>query len=406
MATENPVTLPPRFQFTAAGVQSIPQAALCLMGTVEFGSIHNPVSPVPRQTPRVPQPGAAAVPTDPKVDVDPDSDEDEEELEEDEMTMPVKLTARSGQPIEHWFWGKVAHDLSGFKSPGTKIPLDYAHAADANHSNVIGFCDMTACDMSTGNLDIPGTLVAHDGNIAGSIMKNGKAGIPYQASINFGGGGMQVEHVAEGEKAMVNGYEFEGPGAIIRKWPLRGVAMCLYGADEHTAAQFNNQGGDVPVSIIHPQTEPTPASKETVMSTTVTTEPVTPAKPSKEDFVKAFGKERAAMYLFDDKSFADAQADFAEFTKAEAAKVLNAKDDEIAELKKKLDNAPQGNEPASFDGGKQKSGKGAKKGTGKVDIGNRTYADGSPIGAKQAGNGHRAFAQSLVMPDQHAQRAM
>jgi hypothetical protein len=34
--------------------------------------------------------------------------------------------------------------------------------------------------------------------------------------------------------APVNGYQFEGPGIIVREWPLRGVAICPYGADANT----------------------------------------------------------------------------------------------------------------------------------------------------------------------------
>jgi len=57
------------------------------------------------------------------------------------------------------------------------------------------------------------------------------SGTPYEASIYFGGDGIRVEEVAEGQVAQVNGFQFASPGIVIREWPLRGVAVCPYGAE-------------------------------------------------------------------------------------------------------------------------------------------------------------------------------
>lgn len=46
----------------------------------------------------------------------------------------------------------------------------------------------------------------------------------------------------DGEIAPVNGYDFEGPGVIIREWPLRGVAICPYGADANTESAALSTG--------------------------------------------------------------------------------------------------------------------------------------------------------------------
>jgi hypothetical protein len=68
-----------------------------------------------------------------------------------------------------------------------------------------------------------------------------KEGVPYQASINFGGDGIKIEQVQEGASVQVNGYTLAGPACVIREWPLRGVAICPYGADENTdASSFSN----------------------------------------------------------------------------------------------------------------------------------------------------------------------
>src|SRR5699024_4424486 len=60
-------------------------------------------------------------------------------------------------------------------------------------------------------------------------------------SINFAGDDVQIEEIGENQVAQVNGYEFTGPGIIIRKWPLRGVALCLYGQDSNTKSEFTSQ---------------------------------------------------------------------------------------------------------------------------------------------------------------------
>jgi len=144
-------------------------------------------------------------------------------------TAPVRLVARSGKPIEHWFWGNVVHDLAGMHLHKSKLPIDYVH----DPAEVIGF--LNHFDVESGDLVATGALVPFkDSDRATEIIHKAKAGVPYEASINFGGDGIRFEEVAEGQVAQVNGYQFEGPGIIIREWPLRGVAICPYGADANT----------------------------------------------------------------------------------------------------------------------------------------------------------------------------
>jgi len=79
--------------------------------------------------------------------------------------------------------------------------------------------------------------------------------VPYEASINFGGSGIQVEEVAAGQAVPVNGYRFDGPGIVIREWPLRGVAVCPYGADMNTRSELA-QDPAVHVTFTHAGKEP------------------------------------------------------------------------------------------------------------------------------------------------------
>ena len=143
---------------------------------------------------------------------------------------PVKLVARTGKPIEHWFWGRIVHDLAGMRMHKPRLPIDYAH----DSKEVLGY--LNRFDITSGDLVVSGALVPFkDSDRATEIMHKTRAGVPYEASINFGGDGIKVEDVPEGFVTQVNGFEFSGPGVVVREWPLRGVAICPYGADANTS---------------------------------------------------------------------------------------------------------------------------------------------------------------------------
>lgn len=174
-------------------------------------------------------------------------------------TAPVKLTARSGKAIEHPFWGAVVHDLSGMQLHKPRIPIDYVH----DNSEVIGY--LNRFDITSGDLVVTGALVPFkDSDRATEIIHKSKAGVPYEASINFGGEGIQVQELSPGEVAPVNGFMFEGPGIIIRKWPLRGVAICPYGADMNTSSNvLSDNNKTFSAAVV---SAPKPIAEETSMS--------------------------------------------------------------------------------------------------------------------------------------------
>jgi hypothetical protein len=72
-----------------------------------------------------------------------------------------------------------------------------------------------------------------------------REGVPYEASIFFGGDGIKLENVPTGKTVDVNGMEFAGPGVVVREWPLRGIAICPYGADENTQSMAFAEGKTV-----------------------------------------------------------------------------------------------------------------------------------------------------------------
>jgi hypothetical protein len=169
-------------------------------------------------------------------------------------TAPVRLIARTGQAIKHWFWGRVVHDLSGMRLHKSRIPIDYVH----DIKEIVGY--LNKFDSSSGDLVTSGALVPFkDSDRATEIIHKSRAGVPYEASINFGGDGIKVQQLEENEMAQVNGAQFDGPGIIIREWPLRGVAICPYGADSNTSsdvlAQENKTFSASVVSATQPKTK-------------------------------------------------------------------------------------------------------------------------------------------------------
>ena len=292
-------------------------------------------------------------------------------------TAPIKMVARSGQPIEHWWWGRVVHDLAGMHLHKSRLPVDYCH----NEAEVIGYLnkfEQVPGDDGVPDLVCSGALVPYkDSDRATEIIFKEKAGVPYEASIFFGGEGIRVQVLDEKEVAQVNGYAFEGPGMIIREWPLRGVAVCPYGADMHTSSEFAADGREVPVTFMESSgketdimAEPTGAGVEADAENTdekveapeaVETEPVTDAEePTAEapeaveaEAPEAEGTDEPAEPATEELSaeaegqrFLDAFGDkggvwFAQGKSFEQATALHLKtmEDENAELRQRLDAA-------------------------------------------------------------------
>jgi hypothetical protein len=126
-----------------------------------------------------------------------------------------------------------------------RLTVDYAH----NDSEVLGY--LNHFDISGGDLVASGALTPwREDDRASEVMFKMQQGVPYEASIFFGGDGIRLEAVDEGSTIQVNGRAFSGPGVIIREWPLRGVAICPYGADANTESRAMKQDETVSVKMV------------------------------------------------------------------------------------------------------------------------------------------------------------
>ena len=161
---------------------------------------------------------------------------------------PVKIKARSRGPIPHWYWGMVIHDMAGMKLSKKHITIDYCHRED----EVLGALD--SFDTESGDLQAQGFLDDEDARASEIIRKRNK-GVSYEASIFFDRRTVEAERLSDRETATVNGVTVRGPVTIIRKWTLRGVAICPYGYDPKTSTRFSDGEGDVEVTMFSKESE-------------------------------------------------------------------------------------------------------------------------------------------------------
>ena len=143
----------------------------------------------------------------------------------------ITIVARTGGIAVQEIWGKCYHDMSGFVASG-KIILDWDHTGE-----VIGVAD--SVKVQNGKLIALGRLVPFKaGDEATQVLFKMARGIPFNASLVMSNEPLQVEAVASGKTATVNGLTVVGPCCIFRKWSVEGISVVPYGADSSTSVAF------------------------------------------------------------------------------------------------------------------------------------------------------------------------
>ena len=313
---------------------------------------------------------------------------------------PITMLARTAQPIDHWYWGQVVHDMAGMSLAAPSLPIDYCHDSE----EVLGYLDQ----FQTGpdGLTVSGQLVSFQpDDRTAEVCHKADAGVPYQSSIYFDPNSVVCEDVPAGMQAQVNGYAFEGPGLILRKWKLMAVSVCPYGADSGTRTKLAAGDGEHTVQFVSrkelPPMEVKPAADSTLtadnannadaskLSAPPPPAPAVPADPRAEfkatlaKFTAAFGAANGAAWAAEGLSYEAALEKHAGELAA-SNKTLAA---EKAALETKLSAVPRGEKDAvSFSTNeKHDSGKPATGG-----------ASGKFAGLGKLG----AFAENLKLPGQ------
>lgn len=157
--------------------------------------------------------------------------------------LAVTMFARSPEAIDHWYWGRLAHDMTGMRLRKDKIPIDWCHQYETS----LGFADRFEASEQRG-LTVWGKLVSVGADKAADVIARLQAGIPMECSIDFQGP-MRLEEVGQGFTARCNGRTIDGPATIVREWRLNAVAVCPFGADPSTRTQFSASHPGALVSI-------------------------------------------------------------------------------------------------------------------------------------------------------------
>lgn len=142
--------------------------------------------------------------------------------------LKLSITGYSGGVIEnHWWWGNLVMDTSGVEFRKDKYPILFDHDTDQR----IGFSD-TPEIINHAIVINSGTLL--DNEHAEKFRIDCEAGYPFEASIRVQP--LEIQRLGEDEFADVNGFKFQGPGTIFRKFVYKEVSACSFGWDSNTSS--------------------------------------------------------------------------------------------------------------------------------------------------------------------------
>lgn len=224
--------------------------------------------------------------------------------------VPVRVKARDGGAIDHWYWGRFVHDFAGMRLSKPRLPLDYGH----DDTKLLGYLD--AFDWQTGDLWATGAIVPYgDSDLAAEVVHKARNGVPYEASILFDGP-LRTEEVAAGESVQVNGRTIQGPVLVMREWVLRGVAVVPWGADPNTATILARNLADAWVMV----------ERETCLMA----ESAISEKEELRRYIAAFGAEVGAQWWLAGRNYEECLAEHAAALAAEAEKLRT----ELADLRR------------------------------------------------------------------------
>lgn len=152
---------------------------------------------------------------------------------DDKAVPKFSMVAYTGGPMKiAGFTHPVVVDLEGLSIDRQNIPIRLDH----NPKQGVGHTDRVV--IENGQVMAEG-LISRDTSWARDVIKSGKNGFPWQASI--GADIIQAEFIPNGNQIQVNGRTFDGPLYVIRKSILKEISFVDNGADTNTSAQVAAQ---------------------------------------------------------------------------------------------------------------------------------------------------------------------
>lgn len=196
--------------------------------------------------------------------------------------------ALTDQVMDHWYFGKLAIDLSTLKASKQKMPVLYEHATP------IGRTESLSNDGKA--LTVSG-IIAKEIEDAKLVASLSQIGFPWQMSVGIRP--KKIQRLAEGETATVNGNELVGPAAIFRNSRVDEVSICVFGVCSETSATILKAEDESVLVDVSAAGEHAMAKDNASAAGTSATE--TPAID-----VNAVRKEAAAQALSDERQRIDA----------------------------------------------------------------------------------------------------
>ena len=244
---------------------------------------------------------------------------------DDNTTASFSLLARTPDPIDHWYWGRMVHDFAGMVHKN-RIPIDWCH----DNEEAIGYADRIS--VTDAGLVVEGELVSvREDDRASDVIAKARGGIPFEASIEFHLDGLQIEELGPAEEAEVNGKTFSGPLVIFRKWKLAAVAIVPFGADPGTEATILRRRDPMPTHATTQLAQQTPDQPQTPPEHESATDQ-DDHRAQLRRYLERFGAENGAQWFADGLSYHDAIEKHVD----ELEQQLQAAEDAIAELKHQL----------------------------------------------------------------------
>ena len=168
----------------------------------------------------------------------------------DETKTPkLNMVVYSGGVIEHWYWDKLVMDLSGAKFPKKKYPIlqDHITSLKIGYHNGKPICE--------DNLRFdPDRVVFVSTDESEEFQRVSAEGFPYEASARVRP--HNIERVAEGSMAEVNGIKLKGPGTIFRQWDFVEGSVCTFGADRETESSVFSDKEEIEIFCGEENNEP------------------------------------------------------------------------------------------------------------------------------------------------------
>ncbi len=173
-------------------------------------------------------------------------------------TAPATGVTYTGGVLKHWA-GDVVLDLQGMDAmPERGIPMLYGHFAP------LGV--WRDAQVTERGLEMTGEVIRAMPSAA-SVLAGAEADFPWQMSVGADPVG-PVSFYEKGEKATVNGREFQGPVTVFDRWRLAEASIVELGLDNQTEAAVAAARGDgAPRQFLSPLQQDTNMAVETAQST-------------------------------------------------------------------------------------------------------------------------------------------